>query len=191
MPTPSLQLSAQSRQRTPEAQSRQNATVVQSNPSSRNILSTTDGNDKVCWKIGSTSGDGRMRVEVINGVLEPSYDCSARIRKILYQELEPTGYNWKAISQLTKKFYFDEFKKIQLKRDPTADELFRETHIRHLKKNKNLIGGDDGNCLEDDNNVDEEEEILWIDKKSQQTYDSIVGIYGSGLTPVALVAIRF
>ncbi|XP_074328062.1 uncharacterized protein LOC141665973 [Apium graveolens] len=55
--------------------------------------------------------DGRVRVEVIDDVLEPSYECSARIRKIFYQNLEPGGYNWKSVSQETQRFYFEEFKK--------------------------------------------------------------------------------
>ena len=55
------QLTAQSRQRTPEAQSqRENAT--QSEP----VENTPVPSHSMCWNIGSTHSDGRIRVEVIN-----------------------------------------------------------------------------------------------------------------------------
>ncbi|KAK1367979.1 hypothetical protein POM88_034071 [Heracleum sosnowskyi] len=53
-----LQLSAQSRQHTPEAQS---------HPSTLNVSSTA-ANDDVCWNLGSTQRDGRLRVEVIKKI---------------------------------------------------------------------------------------------------------------------------
>ncbi|KAK1374060.1 hypothetical protein POM88_030253 [Heracleum sosnowskyi] len=43
--------------------------------------------------------------------LEPSFDISSRNRLIFYERLEPTGYNWKSISEETQNFYFEEFKK--------------------------------------------------------------------------------
>ncbi|XP_074335987.1 uncharacterized protein LOC141673154 [Apium graveolens] len=187
------------------------------------------------WNIGSTQRDGRVRVEVIDDGLEPSYECSARIQKILYQKLEPTGYNGKSVSQETQNFYFEEFKKFFVwkqeddiihdgwltsarrkysevvsvarsnweknkKQDtrigknvyaswikfweskkfqklkfslsaPTADQLFYETHTRHVKKKKNFIG--EGDDIMDDESEDEEE-VVWIDKKSQQTYETFL-----------------
>ncbi|KAK1394071.1 hypothetical protein POM88_013127 [Heracleum sosnowskyi] len=100
-PNESLQLSAQSRQHTPEAQS---------HPSTLNVSSTA-ANDNVCWNMGSTQRDGRIRIEVIEKRLEPSFDCSTKIREIMFENLEPTGYNWKSLSEETKKIYFEEFKK--------------------------------------------------------------------------------
>ncbi|KAK1402955.1 hypothetical protein POM88_002560 [Heracleum sosnowskyi] len=257
-PNESLQLSAQSRQHTPEAQS---------HPSTLNVSSTA-ANDNVCWNMGSTQKDGRIRIEVIEKRLEPSFDCSTKIREIMFENLEPTGYNWKSLSEETKKFYFEEFKKHsvwrqsdaiiykswlssartkysefvsvarsnweyynrrdnriglnvylswvkfwetetfkkkslvqknnrrsgvdgpsrhtsgsashrlvaarlkrQFKRDPTADEVFFEAHTRHLKKRKYPIGeaGDIGMDDEDD-----EDEVIWIDKKSQQKYEIVL-----------------
>ncbi|KAK1354065.1 hypothetical protein POM88_047321 [Heracleum sosnowskyi] len=68
-------------------------------------------NDNVRWNFGSTQRDGRIRVEVFKEVLEPSFDISSRNRLIFYERLEPTGYNWKSISEETQNFYFEEFKK--------------------------------------------------------------------------------
>ncbi|KAL8148811.1 hypothetical protein AgCh_005978 [Apium graveolens] len=53
----------------------------------------------------------------------------------MYERLEPEGYNWNSISEETQSFYFEEFKKIQHKREPTADVLFYMTHTRNVKKN--------------------------------------------------------
>ncbi|KAK1393457.1 hypothetical protein POM88_012513 [Heracleum sosnowskyi] len=47
------------------------------------------------WKVGTMHDDGRIRVEVIEGVLEPSNKCSTQI----------------TMSKDTKQFYFEEFKK--------------------------------------------------------------------------------
>ncbi|KAK1365365.1 hypothetical protein POM88_040926 [Heracleum sosnowskyi] len=227
-PNESLQLSAQSRQHTPEAQS---------HPSTLNVSSTA-ANDNVCWNMGSTQKDGRIRIEVIEKRLEPSFDyCSTKIREIMFENLEPTGYNWNARTKYSEfvsvarsnweyynrrdnriglnvylswvKFWETEtFKKKslvqknnrrsgvdgpsrhtsgsashrlvaarlkrQFKRDPTADEVFFEAHTRHLKKRKYLIGeaGDIGMDDEDD-----EDEVIWIDKKSQQKYVSVFFLY--------------
>ncbi|KAK1391356.1 hypothetical protein POM88_010412 [Heracleum sosnowskyi] len=57
--------------------------------------------------------------------------------------------------------------KRRFKRDPTADEVFFEAHTRHLKKRKYLIG-EAGEISMDDE--DEEDEVIWIDKKSQKKY---------------------
>ncbi|KAK1375605.1 hypothetical protein POM88_031798 [Heracleum sosnowskyi] len=130
-PNESRQLTAQSRQHTPEAQSRQlqhtpeaqsrqhtigaqsepvENTPTPSHPSILNV-SSTSANGYVRWDIGLEQGDGRVRLEVIKGTLEPSNVCSKRNRLIMYERLEPTGYNWKCVSKETKDFYFEEFKK--------------------------------------------------------------------------------
>ncbi|KAK1370463.1 hypothetical protein POM88_036555 [Heracleum sosnowskyi] len=130
-PNESRQLTAQSRQHTPEAQSRQlqhtpeaqsrqhtisaqsepvENTPTPSHPSILNV-SPTAANGYVRWDIGLEQGDGRVRLEVIKGTLEPSNVCSKRNRLIMYERLEPTGYNWKCLSKETKDFYFEEFKK--------------------------------------------------------------------------------
>ncbi|KAK1405012.1 hypothetical protein POM88_004617 [Heracleum sosnowskyi] len=56
--------------------------------------------------------------------------------------------------------------RIQYRRDPTADELFLKTHTRSLKKKQNPIGE-----AEED---DEDGEFVWIDKKSEQIYASVL-----------------
>lgn len=61
---------------------------------------------------------------------------------------------------------------MQYKRDPTADEIFYLTHTRRVKKNKNLIGEAGENDMNDEG--EEEFEIVWIDKKSQQIYVSFL-----------------
>ncbi|KAK1352048.1 hypothetical protein POM88_053762 [Heracleum sosnowskyi] len=130
-PNESRQLTAQSRQHTPEAQSRQlqhtpeaqsrqhtigaqsepvENTPTPSHPSILNVSSKA-ANGYVRWDIGLEQGDGRVRLEVIKGTLEPSNVCSKRNRLIMYERLEPTGYNWKCVSKETKDFYFEEFKK--------------------------------------------------------------------------------
>ncbi|KAL8108987.1 hypothetical protein AgCh_025181 [Apium graveolens] len=118
-PNESLHLTAQSRQHTPEPQSRRSSdaqsepdeqTPALSHPSTLNVSSTA-ANDNLCWNIGFKQRDGRMRVQVIEKTLEPSNNCSARIQKIMYERLELEGYNWKSISEETQSFYFEEFKK--------------------------------------------------------------------------------
>ncbi|XP_074352525.1 uncharacterized protein LOC141691660 [Apium graveolens] len=63
------------------------------------------------WEVGSVHSNGRLQVEVIKGVLEPSNLCSHKITDIMYERLEPTGFTWKKVSAGTKQFYFEEFKK--------------------------------------------------------------------------------
>lgn len=53
----------------------------------------------------------------INFRLEPSNTCSHKITNIIYERLEPNGFNWKAVSEETKAFYFEEFKVILLNID--------------------------------------------------------------------------
>lgn len=55
--------------------------------------------------------DGRLRIEVIEEMLEPSSKCSRRITNIIHERLEPKGFTWKEVSKATKEFYFEEFKK--------------------------------------------------------------------------------
>ncbi|KAK1368068.1 hypothetical protein POM88_034160 [Heracleum sosnowskyi] len=43
------------------------------------------------WKVGTMHDDGRIRVEVIEGVLEPSNKCSTQITSIMHERLEPKG----------------------------------------------------------------------------------------------------
>lgn len=62
--------------------------------------------------------------------------------------------------------------KIQYKCEPTADQLFKLTHTRRVKKKKNLIGQDDEDV--EDCEDGEEGELIWIDKKSQRIYVSVI-----------------
>lgn len=63
------------------------------------------------WKVGSMHDDGRLRIEVVGGLLEPSGKCSRVITENIYERVEATGFNWKEVSKETKTFYFEEFKK--------------------------------------------------------------------------------
>ncbi|WOG84325.1 hypothetical protein DCAR_0103508 [Daucus carota subsp. sativus] len=63
------------------------------------------------WEVGSMHDDGRMRVEVISGLLEPSGRCSRAITDSISERQDPDGFSWKAVSKEVKDFYFDEFKK--------------------------------------------------------------------------------
>ncbi|KAK1354708.1 hypothetical protein POM88_047964 [Heracleum sosnowskyi] len=248
-PNQSRQLTAQSRQHTPESHSQQRATAAQSepightppqsHPSTLNVSSTA-ANDNICWNLGSIHSDGREVVEGIKKILEPSNKVSAKNREIMFEQLEPTGYNWKSVSKSTQDFYWEEFKKyyvwrqsdaivykgwldyarrnwvefwkttafnqksaiqksnrrsgvggqpsshtsgsashrtvaarmkIQYKCEPTADQLFKLTHTRRVKKKKNLIGVDGEDCEDV-----EEVETTWIDKKSQQIYETFLAL---------------
>ncbi|KAL8113481.1 hypothetical protein AgCh_020701 [Apium graveolens] len=82
------------------------------------------------WEIGSTHSDGHMHVDVMDKVLEPSNTCSHKITNIMYERLEPTRFNWKAVSKETKDFYFEEFKAKELKRKPHPGEVFKHTHFK-------------------------------------------------------------
>ncbi|KAK1398017.1 hypothetical protein POM88_007880 [Heracleum sosnowskyi] len=62
------------------------------------------------WKVGTMHTDGRVRIEVIEGMLEPSSKCSNRITNLLHERLEPKGFTWKEVSKETKEFYFEELK---------------------------------------------------------------------------------
>ncbi|KAK1362808.1 hypothetical protein POM88_038369 [Heracleum sosnowskyi] len=101
-PNQSRQLTAQSRQHTPESHSQQPA------------------NDNICWNLGSIHSDGREVVEVIKKILEPSNKVSAKNREIMFEQLEPTGYNWKSVSKSTQDFYWEEFKKYYVWRQSDA-----------------------------------------------------------------------
>ncbi|KAK1363398.1 hypothetical protein POM88_038959 [Heracleum sosnowskyi] len=92
-PDESLQLTAQSRQHTPEAQSKQRTrsepvehTPTPSHPSTLNVSSTA-ANGNPCWNFGFEQSDGRVRVEVFDGTLEPSFDFSLRIKKLCMSNL--------------------------------------------------------------------------------------------------------
>ncbi|KAL8107950.1 hypothetical protein AgCh_024382 [Apium graveolens] len=97
---------------TPDLSQQSQHLTTQSRQLTPNIVNVSSAaeNDFAYWSIGSTHMDGRIRVAVVDNVLEPSNQCSSQIRKTLYERLEPTGYNWKSVSKETKYFYFEEFK---------------------------------------------------------------------------------
>ncbi|KAL8124451.1 uncharacterized protein LOC141718113 [Apium graveolens] len=68
----------------------------------------------------------------------------------------------------------DNSQKIQHKREPTADVLFYMTHTRNVKKN--IPNGDiEDNGLDDEDGENGEEfEVVWVDKKSQQIYETFL-----------------
>lgn len=69
------------------------------------------------------TGDGRMKIDVIGGKLEPLNKCSRKITETIYERLEPSGFNWKSVSDVTKNFYFEEFKKYFVWRSELSEEV--------------------------------------------------------------------
>ncbi|KAK1377633.1 hypothetical protein POM88_024377 [Heracleum sosnowskyi] len=88
-------------------------TPEQNTPDESSLVSSND-----VWKVGTMHTDGRLRVEVIEKLLEPSCKCSHKIIIIMYERLEPTGFTWKEVSKDTKQFYYEEFKKWFVRRQP-------------------------------------------------------------------------
>ncbi|KAK1387559.1 hypothetical protein POM88_015737 [Heracleum sosnowskyi] len=70
------------------------------------------------WRVGGMHYDGRQQIGVIKGLLKPSGKCSTRTRAIMYERLEPRGFTWKEVSKEAKQFYFKEFKKWFVWRQP-------------------------------------------------------------------------
>nr|GEU38356.1 hypothetical protein [Tanacetum cinerariifolium] len=54
--------------------------------------------------------NGRKQVQVVNGLLDKSSECSREITKISKERIDDTWYTWTKVSQPTKNFYFGEFK---------------------------------------------------------------------------------
>ncbi|XP_039115729.1 uncharacterized protein LOC120251250 isoform X1 [Dioscorea cayenensis subsp. rotundata] len=52
---------------------------------------------------------GRLRVTVVNGLLEPSSKCARIITKKFKEKVDFEGYTWKTVSQPIRDFYFKEF----------------------------------------------------------------------------------
>ncbi|KAL1805668.1 hypothetical protein ACET3Z_028736 [Daucus carota] len=86
-------------------------------PGQSRVLSSASANEPAnesadpYWEVGSMHDDGRMRIEVICGLLEPSGRCARVITDSISERQDPDGFNWKAVSKEVKAFYFDEFKK--------------------------------------------------------------------------------
>ncbi|KAK1378583.1 hypothetical protein POM88_025327 [Heracleum sosnowskyi] len=80
------------------------------------------------WKVGTIHDDGRIRVEVIKGVLEPSNKCSKQTSSIMFERLEPKGFTWKLVCKDTKLFFFEEFKKYFIWRQ--SDDLVYQAWIQ-------------------------------------------------------------
>ncbi|KAK1369544.1 hypothetical protein POM88_035636 [Heracleum sosnowskyi] len=83
--------------------------IPESEPNMPDESSLITNND--VWEVGTMHTDGRLCIEVIKGLLEPSCKCSHQITSIMHERLEPTGFTWKTVSKDTKEFYFEEFKK--------------------------------------------------------------------------------
>ncbi|XP_039128910.1 probable serine/threonine-protein kinase DDB_G0286481 [Dioscorea cayenensis subsp. rotundata] len=54
---------------------------------------------------------GRLRITVVNGLLEPSSKCARIITKKFKEKVDFEGYTWKTVSQPIRDFYFEEFRK--------------------------------------------------------------------------------
>ncbi|KAK1366437.1 hypothetical protein POM88_041998 [Heracleum sosnowskyi] len=83
-----------------------------------NMQNESSGVNTDLWRVGEMHGDGRLQIGVIKRVLEPSGKCSSRTKAIMYERLEPRGFTWKEVSKETKQFYFEEFKKWFVWRQP-------------------------------------------------------------------------
>ncbi|XP_063949024.1 uncharacterized protein LOC108203794 [Daucus carota subsp. sativus] len=94
-------------------QSEREHTPARSQPNTPNVSTNESANESADegWVVGSMHRDGRMRIEVIKGLLEPSGRCSRAITDCISERQDPTGFNWKAVSKEVKDFYFEEFKK--------------------------------------------------------------------------------
>ncbi|KAK1364304.1 hypothetical protein POM88_039865 [Heracleum sosnowskyi] len=111
----------------------QNAPRETPEPNLQNESSIADSG---VWKVGSMHNDGRLKVEIIRGVLQPSGKCSSMTSGIMYERLEPRGFTWKEVSEETKKFYFEEFK--------IEDWKSPEFQAKSKIKKSNRMGGVDG-----------------------------------------------
>ncbi|KAK1385612.1 hypothetical protein POM88_023347 [Heracleum sosnowskyi] len=83
-----------------------------------NMQNESSGVNTDLWRVGEMHDDGHLQIGVIKRVLEPSGKCSGRTRAIMYEKLEPRGFTWKEVSKETKQFYFEEFKKWFVWRQP-------------------------------------------------------------------------
>ncbi|KAK1401363.1 hypothetical protein POM88_000968 [Heracleum sosnowskyi] len=93
----------------------QNAPRETPEPNLQNESSIADSG---VWKVGLMHNGGWLQVEIICGVLQPSGKCSSMTSGIMYERLEPRGFTLKEVSEETKKFYFEEFKKYVVWREP-------------------------------------------------------------------------
>lgn len=59
----------------------------------------------------SPDGDERKQLRVVNGRLLRSSKCSRAVTKIFKERIDDKAYTWTKVSQETKDFYFEEFKK--------------------------------------------------------------------------------
>ncbi|KAK1389980.1 hypothetical protein POM88_018158 [Heracleum sosnowskyi] len=111
----------QTLQLTPERSPPQTPMTLQHTPRPNlepNMQNESSIADTGVWKVGSMHNDGRLQVEIIRGVLQPSGKCSSMTSGIMHERLEPMGFTWKEVSEETKKFYFEEFKKYVVWREP-------------------------------------------------------------------------
>ncbi|KAK1365020.1 hypothetical protein POM88_040581 [Heracleum sosnowskyi] len=92
------------------------------------------------WKVGTIHDDGRIRVEVIEGVLEPSNNCSKQITNIMHERLEPKGFAWKSVSKDTKQFYFEEFKKWYMKHGEKELQIVTKICVLELVGKEKTVG---------------------------------------------------
>lgn len=97
-----------------------------------NESSLTASNENA-WIVGSTHSDGRVRVDVIDNILEPSNKCAHKITDIIYERLEPVGYNWKSVTNMTQDFYFEEFKKYFVWKPQLSDRVLRDAWLKSAR----------------------------------------------------------
>lgn len=95
--------------------------------------SLTPANENA-WIVGSTHSDGRLRVDVIDDILEPSNTCAHKITAIIYERLEPTGFNWKTVTNVTQDFYFEEFKKYFVWRPQLSDRVLFDAWLKSARR---------------------------------------------------------
>ncbi|XP_065867548.1 uncharacterized protein [Euphorbia lathyris] len=81
-------------------------------------------------EVGHSVLGGRTELTLSGDVMLPSDKCSRAIRKIIEKKLDVDGAKWKTVSQKTKEYYFQEFKK-QFFWDQAID-----TMVKHAWKKK-------------------------------------------------------
>ncbi|WCJ40278.1 DNA-binding bromodomain-containing protein [Euphorbia peplus] len=76
---------------------------------------------------------GRTELTLCGDVMLPSDQCSRSIRKIMETKVDVDGAKWKTVSQETKKYYFQEFKK-QYFWDEEIDDMVKRAWKKKTAK---------------------------------------------------------
>ncbi|KAH7691873.1 hypothetical protein IHE45_01G027100 [Dioscorea alata] len=84
---------------------------IESQQPNQNVVAVSDTQASYSSTHDASTIDGRMRITVVNGLLEPSSKCSRIITKKFKEKVDFEGYTWKTVTQPIRDFYFEEFRK--------------------------------------------------------------------------------